>query len=155
MRRCCSSLYTIADLVNSADLKLNIEKLDLPDRSFDIVVCSHVLEHVDDAKALSEIYRILADEGTALIMVPVCEGLSTTYEANHISTIRERKLHFGQFDHLRWFGSDVRDRITTVGFLLEEFTASGELAVVHGLSLGKRSSLLVSKCCPDPGAGAP
>jgi SAM-dependent methyltransferase len=135
--RRCSSRYTTADLVNSADLKLNIEKLDLPDRSFDIVVCLHVLEHVDDSKALSEVGRILADEGIALIMVPVCEGLSTTYEVDYVSTERDRELHFGQFDHLRWFGSDVRERITSRGFLLEEFTANGELSVVHGLSLGE------------------
>jgi ubiquinone/menaquinone biosynthesis C-methylase UbiE len=33
-----------------------------------------VLEHVDDAKALGEIYRVLKPGGVALIMLPVIEG---------------------------------------------------------------------------------
>src|SRR5206468_4341415 len=47
---------------------------DLPfeDASFDAVICSHVLEHVpDDRQAMSEIYRVLAPSGVALLMVPL------------------------------------------------------------------------------------
>ena len=52
--------YTSADLnANHADVVLNIEGIALPDESVDIVLVSHVLEHVNDAKALRELFRIL------------------------------------------------------------------------------------------------
>ncbi len=63
-----------------ADRVLNIEAIASPDASYDCVVCSHVLEHVDDKKALSEIYRVLRPGGVALIMLPVIEGWAKTYE---------------------------------------------------------------------------
>jgi len=147
----CTSTYTTADLADGADLKLNIESMNLPDASFDVVMCSHVLEHVDDSKALREIYRVLVDGGIALLMTPVCEGLSKTYEVPSITDEKGRETHFGQHDHLRWFGSDFRDRVTEAGFSLEEFTAIGELAVVFGLLLGEK--LFIARKQPDNKAG--
>jgi len=118
--------YTSADLApGRADLALNIERIDMPDASFDVVVCSHVLEHVDDAKALAELYRVLRPSGLCLIMAPVVEGWSRTYENAAIGTPRERTLHFGQHDHVRIYGADIRDRIRAAGFALSEFTAEG------------------------------
>lgn len=46
----------------------------------DAVFCSHVLEHVNDAKALQEIHRILKPGGRLIAMVPTCEGRDKTYE---------------------------------------------------------------------------
>jgi SAM-dependent methyltransferase len=134
----CASAYTTADLGDGADLRLNIESMDVPDASFDIVVCSHVLEHVNDSKALSELHRVLVDDGIALLMMPICEGLPNTYEVPSILDEKERELHFGQYDHVRWFGSDIRARIVKAGFSLEEFTSTGELAVAYGLQLGEK-----------------
>lgn len=43
-----------------------------PDRAFDLVICSHVLEHVpDDAFVLAEIRRLLRPGGTAFLNVPI------------------------------------------------------------------------------------
>ena len=40
--------------------------------AFQVVLCSHVLEHVpEDRVAMREINRLLAPEGIALIQVPV------------------------------------------------------------------------------------
>lgn len=134
-----SSEYRSADLVpDNVDLVLNIENIDLPDNSFDLVVCSHVLEHVDDAKALQEMYRILTPGGCALLMFPVIEGWDETYEDPSHTTPAARETYFGQSDHVRMFGRDVRDRISKAGFNLSEFTAREPNVARYGLHRGEK-----------------
>src|SRR5262249_38944677 len=99
--------YRSADITpGSADMVLDIETIATPDASLDCVVCSHVLEHVDDAKALREIYRVLKPGGVALIMLPIIEGWAKTYENPDVKTAEERMRHYGQNDHLRYYGAD-------------------------------------------------
>jgi len=131
--------YQSADIApGRADLVLNIEAIGVPDQSFDCIVCSHVLEHVDDKKALAEIYRALKPGGVALIMLPVIEGWARTYENPKVRTPEERKRHYGQADHVRYYGADIRDRIRTAGFQLEEFTAEGEDVLTYALQRGEK-----------------
>jgi SAM-dependent methyltransferase len=60
---------------NSCDL----EAIDRPDESYDIILCSHVLEHVrDDAKALRELMRVLSPDGFLLLIVPRSEAGTLT-----------------------------------------------------------------------------
>jgi SAM-dependent methyltransferase len=133
------SRYQSADITpGRADLVLNIEAIGVPDQSHDCIVCSHVLEHVDDRKALAEIYRALKPGGVALIMLPVIEGWATTYENQKVRTPEERKRHYGQADHVRYYGADVRDRIRAAGFQLEEFTAEGEDVLTYALQRGEK-----------------
>jgi ubiquinone/menaquinone biosynthesis C-methylase UbiE len=106
--------------------------------SLDCVVCSHVLEHVDDNKALKEIYRVLKPGGVALIMLPIIEGWHQTYENAEVTTPKARQLHYGQSDHLRYYGADVRDRIRAAGFVLDEFTAEGPTVPTYALQRGEK-----------------
>jgi SAM-dependent methyltransferase len=131
--------YQSADVApGRGDLVRNIEAIEEPEASFDCVVCSHVLEHVDDRKALGEVYRVLKRGGVALIMLPVIEGWSRTYENAAAVTPEDRMRHYGQSDHVRYYGADVRDRIRAVGFRLDEFTAEGEDVLTYGLSRGEK-----------------
>ena len=131
--------YVSADIVaGRAELVLDIEALDLPDARFDAVVCSHVLEHVDDRKALAEIYRVLKPGGVALIMLPVIEGWAETYENPAVKTPEERMRHYGQADHVRYYGADVRARIKAAGFQLAEFTAEGDDVLTYALQRGEK-----------------
>lgn len=134
-----SGTYCSADLdPSAADSVLDIEKIDLPDECVDLVVCSHVLEHVDDKVALKEIHRILSPRGLALLMFPIVEGWEHTYEdSTHISPA-DRAIYFGQFDHLRMYGRDVRERIRRAGFSLAEFTAEEPAVSRHGLMRGEK-----------------
>jgi SAM-dependent methyltransferase len=134
-----AGVYRTADrFVESADLRLDIENIDLPDASFDVVLASHVLEHVDDRKALRELYRILKPGGTLIIMIPMIEGWDHSYENPRIVEPLDRDIHFGQWDHVRYYGRDVRDRILEGGFTLEEYVASGADCVKYSLLRGER-----------------
>jgi hypothetical protein len=131
--------YTSADLHDvDVDLKLNIEHIDINDGQYDIIVCSHVLEHVNDKPALSELRRILKSDGVLIVMVPIIEGCDMTYEDDTITDSRDRMVHFGQDDHVRVYGGDFIDRLTGAGFRVRVHTAFGKEAVKFGLSMGEK-----------------
>ncbi|HPM30075.1 MAG TPA: methyltransferase domain-containing protein [Chryseolinea sp.] len=105
----------------SADYYLDIQAIDLPDNQFDIIICSHVSEHIpDDRKAMREVYRILKPGGIAIVLVPLWPSEKhATYENPAITDERDRIMHFGQYDHLRIYGLDVVDRLKEAGFKIE------------------------------------
>lgn len=131
--------YETADLSTRKPMThhINIEYTGLPSDHYDRIVCNHVLEHVDDKKALSEIFRILKPGGKAIISSPVVEGWAQTYENPAAQTAAERTVHFGQHDHVRFYGRDIRDRIKVPGFALAEFTAVEPDVLVYGLNRGE------------------
>lgn len=58
-------------LENNSIQQAFAEDLPFNDKEFDVVFCSHVLEHVnDEAKSLQEINRVLKDKGVAIIGMP-------------------------------------------------------------------------------------
>ncbi|MCK7497583.1 MAG: class I SAM-dependent methyltransferase [Comamonadaceae bacterium] len=131
--------YVSADLYSKADLKLNLERIELPDRSVKLVIASHVLEHVDDFKASREICRILHPDGLLIYMVPIVEGWDRTYEDAAVKSDEMRWLHYGQNDHVRFYGHDFRQRIESGGLrLATEITAEGPDVVKHGLLRGEK-----------------
>lgn len=136
--------YVTADAFHPADRKLDIESIDFPDNSVDIVIANHVLEHVDDLLAARELLRILEPGGHFFCMVPIVEGWDTTYENSAITATLDRKLHFGQEDHLRMYGKDFTQRMLSVGFILKEgYTVFGEDAVKYRLNFGEKVFVFV------------
>lgn len=114
--------YTSAGLQDRShvveDLFMDITDIALPDGSCEIVICYHVLEHVEeDAKAMRALCRILKDDGLAIICVPVLGD--KTYEDPSITNPEQRELAFGQHDHVRMYGMDILDRLGGAGFLVE------------------------------------
>src|SRR6202022_2066516 len=107
-----AAIYQTADLnPEYGDVVLNIEEITLPDESVDVIICGHVLEHLDHKRALSELRRVLRPDGILLLLFPIVEGWDETYENAALTTPEERELHFGQGDHIRFFGRQVRSDI--------------------------------------------
>jgi SAM-dependent methyltransferase len=98
-------------------MHLNIEQTDFLNDSFDIVICCHVLEHVnDDNKAINEIHRILSNNGIAILQVPISLLLDNTLEIKEFRSENLNNILYGQEDHLRLYGKDYFTKIKNAGF---------------------------------------
>ena len=108
--------YITADLHNPrAMVKMDITDIQYPDGYFDIIYCSHVLEHVqDDKRAMREFYRVLKPDGWAILLVPITRNI--TFEDSSIVDRSERLRVFGQENHVRRYGTDYIDRLREAGF---------------------------------------
>jgi SAM-dependent methyltransferase len=114
--------YLSADIEASAAMvQMDISDIRYPDESFDIVYCSHVLEHVpDDRRAMRELHRVLRNDGWAIIDVPIM--LERTIEDPSLTDPSERTRRFGQPDHVRAYGTDYLDRLREAGFVVSART---------------------------------
>ena len=110
--------YISADLFSPiVDVKADILDLPFENESFDVIFCNHVLEHIeDDRKAMGELLRVMKKGGWGIVQVPMKNSLEKTYEDFTIKDPKERQKHFGQYDHVRWYGMDYFDRLKSVGF---------------------------------------
>jgi SAM-dependent methyltransferase len=113
--------YTTADLESPlADVKMDIMDIPFGENTFDVVICNHTLEHVDDDhKAMREFHRVLKPGGWAILNSPINEKRGTTYEDPSIREPAEREKHFGQRDHVREYGLDYTDRLSKAGFTVD------------------------------------
>ncbi len=140
--------YTTADLYSPiVDVKADICDLPFKDNSFDLVLCNHVLEHIeDDKKAMRELYRVLKKGGTGIFQVPQDMNREVTYEDFSITSPEERAKHFGQYDHVRIYGADYFDKLREVGFQVQEmkFTNKMTSALVEYYGLDENEVLPIS-----------
>ncbi len=97
-------------------VKMDITDIQYSDNSFDVILCSHVLEHImDDHKALSELFRVLKPGGRwTIIQVPIFR--EKTFEDPLGKSPEERQRFFGQYDHVRSYGRDFKDQLEAAGF---------------------------------------
>jgi SAM-dependent methyltransferase len=95
----------------------DITRLPFASASFDVIYCSHVLEHIpDDRAAMRELRRTLKPSGWSILQVPLREG-RVTYEDPSITTPEARLAAFGQHDHVRDYGDkDYGMRLDAAGF---------------------------------------
>ncbi len=127
--------YETADLYQkNVTHSIDITHISIPDHSFDVVMCHHVLEHIDDDNAaMRELFRVLKPEGTAVLSVPINTSRQTTHEDLTITDPALRRKHFGGTDHKRYYGLDFIDKLRAVGFQVETFRLTPELEAEYGL----------------------
>ena len=107
----CGILVTVDLRPGVALAVMNIMKMGFKDAAFDMVICSHVLEHVpDDLTALREIRRVLKPEGLGIIQVPVESTLQRTIEYGGPNA--------EEFDHVRAYGQDFASRLEEAGLVV-------------------------------------
>jgi SAM-dependent methyltransferase len=122
--------YISADLMAATNVRLDITALPFADGSLDAVVCNHVLEHVpDDRAAMRECRRVLSPRGWAILQSPLDQRRAITFEDFSIQDPVERERVFGQFDHVRIYGRDYFERLTTAGFRVETVPFADQMGV--------------------------
>lgn len=101
---------------------VDITDITFEDNTFDLIMCTHVLEHIpDEKKAMSELYRVLKpNEGVALLTVPIDNTLQMTLENPMYNTPALRSKYYGQWDHVRRYGLDYPQRLKDAKFFVEE-----------------------------------
>lgn len=128
--------YTASDYDESAHkavIKLDLQAIELPDSSIDVVLTPHVLEHVPDTgKALSELFRILKPGGHVLLQVPIPQAVTMVPA--------EPEYHGDRTLVYFRFGWDLADTIRSHGFVCDtlvtqpllDAAAAGRHDWVHG-----------------------
>ncbi len=113
--------YITADLESPlARVKMDVQAIQFPDETFDVVFCNHVLEHVaDDGLAMRELYRVTRQGGWGVMLAPVDEARNETFEDDAITDPAERTRLFGQYDHRRVYGRDYAERLGMAGWQVE------------------------------------
>ncbi len=135
--------YVTGDLISPlADVKMDVLNIPFNNNEFDIAMCNHVFEHVDDDhKAMTEFFRVLKPGGWAVFQVPIDTTREKTYEDASITDPKEREKHFWQHDHVRLYGNDYGKRLAKAGFIVDENNYIKEI----GHELAKRYALPIGE----------
>ena len=128
---------------------LDLQSIDRPNGTYDIVICNHVLEHVqDDAQAFRELMRILKPGGFLQFSVPSPHARAETEDWGY----PKAELH----GHFRTYGRDLVQRFADaqpgVGILVvpgvDEVTGSPQY--VYFASFDRhRLDAIHSRLAPD------
>ncbi len=113
-----------ADLfAKDVDLVIDIQAIDLPNNSYDYILCNHVLQHVpNDQVALKELKRILNVGGK--IEITVCQdfSLGSTIFSKDIISKEDKMKIYGQPDYCRLYGGDFEQIMQKSGFKVDIFS---------------------------------
>ncbi len=105
---------------NSNILKIDLTRIPFQEATFDLIICSHVLEHVKQDKiAINEIFRVLKPDGYAICPTPYSDIIFSSIEepVSNNYTQNQRQSIFGQTDHVKIYEkNDYIARFTESGF---------------------------------------
>ena len=141
--------YLSVDIEPGRAMQLeDITRLSFEDDSFDVIFCSHVLEHVEDDKtAMRELRRVLKPGGLGVLDVPIDWSRDETYEDPSITSPEDRTRAYWQHDHLRLYGRDFPLKLAAAGFSVTVYKLAEHLDEkkrrMHGT--GNKTLYLCSK----------
>jgi predicted SAM-dependent methyltransferase len=140
--------YRSMDLyMDGVDDKVDITDMKIYNNdSFDIIICSHVLEHIiEDIKAMKEIYRILKVGGFAIVMVPILLTLKEDLENGEWTSVEDKWKYYAQDDHVRMYSKNgFITKLEQCGFKVNQYGKDyfgEEVFEKHGIN--KRSVLYI------------
>ncbi len=120
-----------------ADYQIDISNIEFENDKFDIIICSHVLAHVqDERKAIEEMRRVLHPEGFLLILTYVDEKRLKTEITNpeNSNYIQNDKVY-------RYHGLDFANYLASFELVVEEFDYKKTLdkSIIEKYCLGLES----------------
>jgi SAM-dependent methyltransferase len=125
----CGDLFTEGYSYPEYVRKINILNIPFDENVFDLIICNHVLEHIqEDISAMRELYRVLKIGGQAIVQVPISKILEKTYDDTSLTSPTQREAVFGQFDHVRIYGQDYSRRLQEGGFSVTKINISEEFS---------------------------
>lgn len=120
--------YRASDFDQSAhraDVQLDLQDIDLPEASLDVVLSAHVLEHVPDTRrALAELHRVIAPGGRMFLQVPLIQGRTAPPS--------EPEFHADHTPVFWRFGWDLTDLARAAGFVTAVLVTAGFARLLRG-----------------------
>lgn len=140
--------YTTTDIESPlASVHADICNLPFEDNKYDVILCNHVLEHIqDDQKAIKELYRVMKPGGWGIFQIPLDMGRKTSFQDDSITDPKERTEIFGQYDHVRVYGMDYFDKLRSAGFQVEELLFQKKLSPEQVKRYGLNPNELLPVC---------
>ncbi|MEP7285551.1 MAG: methyltransferase domain-containing protein [Chloroflexota bacterium] len=156
--------HNVGDLPNLLLTQANIYQQPYPDNTFDAIILSEILEHVeDDVRGLREAYRMLKPGGVVAITVPNAnypfwwDPINKTLETLFHTHIGKGPLAGLWANHVRLYTADqLRTAVQSAGFTVEEERAFTHYSFpfIHNLVYGLGKPLLESGALPKDMAKA-
>jgi hypothetical protein len=131
--------YDKVDLIaNEQITHINIENINKNYyHNYDLVICNHVLEHVNFIRAISNLKKLVKINGEILLTFPIIDSWKKNYINKKIKNQYDKSLHFQQFDHLQLFGREIEKYLAEKNFICTKYVATGKESVKFGLIQGE------------------
>lgn len=139
--------YYAGDICRAKGLhKIDVTNMPYADKMADYIIINHVMEHVEDEKkAVSELMRVLKDDGKIIMSFPI-SMIQKTFEDVAIVSEEDRDKYYGQKDHVRLYGIDYKERFECYGLEIETFSPRDYLLPDSIEQYGLISGDILLKC---------
>jgi SAM-dependent methyltransferase len=147
-----AELVTVDLYMENVTYNLSLTDLSVfPDNHFDLIICSHVLEHIEaDNLAARELFRVASPGSVSLMLVPINTSLEHNLEIPIGDDPELRWKYYGQDDHVRLYSQNgFVNLLKGVGYEVQLFKPNKQsLELNHELSeygISDKSVLYVAR----------